>query len=70
MQVLEQVTARMPSSAEAQAWDLPPGIPLLICRRISSDAGGRVIEVSDAEYPADRTELRFFTPLEPWERND
>ena len=70
MQVVDQVTARMPASAETQAWDLPSGIPLLVCRRISSDADGRVIEVSDAEYPADRTELRFTTPLEPWERDE
>ena len=42
------------------------GHPLLICRRISFDADGRTIEISDAEYPADRTELRFITPLKPW----
>jgi UTRA domain len=50
----------------ARAWDMPSGIPLLICRRVSFDADGRTIEISDAEYPADRTELRFITPLEPW----
>ena len=56
----------MPTSAEAQAWDMPSGIPPLICRRISFDADGRISEISDAEYPADRTELRFITPLEAW----
>ena len=24
------------------------------------------LEVSDADYPADRTELQFVTPLKPW----
>lgn len=66
IQVVDQVTARMPTSSEAKEWDLPPGIPLLICRRISSDTKNRLIEISDAEYPADRTELRFITPLTPW----
>ena len=32
----------------------------------SVDTGGNVVEVSDAQYPADRTELRFSTPLKPW----
>lgn len=66
MKVIDEVTARMPSSSEARAWDLPPGIPLLMCRRLSYDADGRLIEISDAWYPADRTELRFVTPLAPW----
>jgi hypothetical protein len=37
-----------------------------VCRRISFDTDNRTIEISDAEYPADRTELRFITPLKPW----
>jgi GntR family transcriptional regulator len=66
MKVVDEVTARMPSSTEAQEWDLPPGIPLLFCRRLSYDREDALIEISDAWYPADRTELRFVTPLKPW----
>jgi GntR family transcriptional regulator len=66
MKVVDVVTARMPTTVEAQMWDLPDGVPLIFCRRISYDAAGRPIEVSDADYPADRTELRFTTPLKPW----
>ena len=66
MKVVDEVTARMPSSTEAEAWDLPSGIPLLFCRRLSYDRAGTLIEISDAWYPADRTELRFVTPLKPW----
>jgi GntR family transcriptional regulator len=66
MKVIDEVTARMPSSTEAQEWDLPPGIPLLFCRRLSYDGEDTLIEISDAWYPADRTELRFVTPLKPW----
>jgi GntR family transcriptional regulator len=66
MKVVDEVTARMPSSAEAEKWDLPSGIPLLFCRRLSYDRDNMLIEISDAWYPADRTELRFVTPLKPW----
>ncbi|MFC5027766.1 GntR family transcriptional regulator [Streptomyces sp. DSM 41987] len=68
MSIVDQVTGRMPTTVEAQQWALPDGVPLLICRRISRDANNRTVEVSDAEYPADRTELRFVTPLKPWRK--
>lgn len=66
MCMVDQVTGRMPTTVEAQMWGLPDGVPLLICRRISLDADNRNVEISDASYPADRTELRFVTPLKPW----
>jgi GntR family transcriptional regulator len=66
MHVVDEVTGRMPTTVEVQAWGLPDGVPLLLCRRISSDTNHRVIEISDAEYPADRTELQFVTRLRPW----
>ena len=56
----------MPTTVDAQRWDLEPGVPLLLVRRISIDTTGRAVEVSDAQYPADRTLLRFTTPLRPW----
>lgn len=66
MCVVDQVTARMPTTVEVQMWGLPDGVPLLLCRRISIDAENRTVEISDADYPADRTELRFVTPLKAW----
>jgi GntR family transcriptional regulator len=69
MTVIDQVIARMPTTAEARSWDLPDGVPLLICRRISCDRDNRTVEVSDADYPADRTELHFMTPLKAWPRS-
>jgi GntR family transcriptional regulator len=66
MSMVDEVTARMPTTVEIQAWGLAAGVPLIFCRRISLDADGRVVEVSDADYPADRTELHFVTPLKPW----
>lgn len=66
MSITDEVTGRMPTTVERQLWGLPDGVPLLFCRRISMDGDGHVVEVSDADYPADRTELRFITPLKPW----
>jgi GntR family transcriptional regulator len=66
MQVIDEVSAHMPSTADAALWDLPPGVPMLRCRRISVDQYGRRVEISDAEYPADRTRLDFVTPLTAW----
>jgi GntR family transcriptional regulator len=43
--------------------------PLLFCRRLSYDRYDALIEISDAWYPADRTELRFVTPLQPWTKS-
>lgn len=68
-EVIDQVSAAMPTTVEAQNWDLPDGIPLLWVRRISKDTLGRVAEISDAQYPADRTLLTFRTALAKWEDN-
>ena len=64
--IVDEVTARMPTTVEMQLWGLPDGVPIIFCRRISIDTADRVVEVSDADYPADRTELQFVTPLRPW----
>jgi GntR family transcriptional regulator len=69
MRIVDEVTARMPSTVEMQLWGLPDGVPVIFCRRISLDGDDRVVEISDADYPADRTELHFVTPLKPWPKN-
>lgn len=65
--VTDYVTAAMPTTVEQEDWNLIPGTPLLLVRRISIDTTERVVEVSDAQYPADRTMLTFHTPLKRWE---
>lgn len=64
--VVDEVAAIMPTTVDAERWELDTGVPLLRCRRISIDTLGRVVEVSDADYPADRTKLVFTTRLAPW----
>lgn len=67
--VVDEVTAAMPTTVEASMWALPEGVPLLWVRRISVDTSGRVVEISDAQYPADRTRLTFPIPLIRWDTN-
>lgn len=68
--VRDHVTAAMPTTVELQSWNLPEGTPLLWVRRISIDTLDRIVEVSDAQYPSDRTMLTFRTPLKRWKKND
>src|SRR5580700_8229019 len=48
-EITDEVTSRMPTTVEAQRWDLDDGVPLLLVRRISADTTGRIVEVSDAQ---------------------
>lgn len=67
--VIDEVTATMPTTVEASMWALPEGVPLLWVRHISIDTVGRVVEITDAQYPADRTKLTFPTQLTRWDTN-
>ncbi|MFD0202619.1 MULTISPECIES: GntR family transcriptional regulator [Saccharothrix] len=66
-QVIDHVTAAMPTTVQMDVWNLAEGTPLLWVRRISIDTSGRVVEVSDAQFPSDRTMLTFNTQLERWD---
>lgn len=61
--IVDEVTSGMPTTVDQQRWELEDGIPLLKVRRISIDDRERIVEVSDAVFPADRTKLVFPTPL-------
>lgn len=67
--IVDHVTGAMPTTVEAQAWDLAEGVPLLWVRRISIDTNDRVVEVTDVQYPADRTLLTFHTALKRWDKS-
>jgi len=62
-QVVDDVTSYVPSAAEAQAWALAEGVPLLRVRTTAIDAASRIVAVSDAQHRADRTNLTFPTRL-------
>ncbi|MET9830040.1 GntR family transcriptional regulator [Streptomyces sp. NPDC006385] len=62
----ERVTARPPTPEEARDLELPPGTSVLLLRKTSYDTEDRVVDVSEATLPGDRTELVFTTRLERW----
>jgi GntR family transcriptional regulator len=66
--IAKEITARMPTTVEAQKWGLPDGVPLLCGQQTTYDIEDRVVEVSIAQYPADRAKLRFCTHYERWSR--
>lgn len=64
--VVRSVIAIQPTPGDRQKWAMEPGVPLLRVRSRSVDTIGRVVELSDAAYPADRTEITFTDHLERW----
>ncbi len=57
VRIVDEVTSAMPTTVDQQLWELEDGVPLLRVRRISIDDHDRVVEVSHAVFPADRTKL-------------
>ena len=60
------VIAIQPNPAVRHKWGMQPGVPLLIVRSTSIDTDDRVVEISEATYPADRSELEFVEKLDRW----
>ena len=64
--IVRSVIAVQPSPAVRHKWGMYPGVPLLIVRSTSIDTDDRVVEISEASYPADRSELEFAENLDRW----
>ena len=60
------VWAVVPTTTDRQQWGINEGVPLLRGRTRSVDTQDRVVEGSEAVYPADRTEVCFVEHLERW----
>lgn len=61
------IIALQPTTRQRQDWGMDPGVPLLCLRSRSVDTLGRVVEVADSTYPADRTAIRYSHQLKRWE---
>ena len=64
--VVRSVTAVEPTPGDRKKWGMESGVPLLGVRSRSIDTTDRVVEISDAKYPADRTDLSFTERLQRW----
>jgi GntR family transcriptional regulator len=64
--VVDTVTARPPMPDEADILRIESGVSVLALRKVSYGIDGRVVEIADAAYPGDRTELIYDIPLKRW----
>ncbi|MEU0585437.1 GntR family transcriptional regulator [Streptomyces sp. NPDC006132] len=62
--VRDEITARMPTPAEAAVLDLPSGVPVIEVLHTSLDQDGEPFEVSRYVHRADRTGLLYELPVE------
>jgi GntR family transcriptional regulator len=58
----EEVTARMPSPAEARGLRLVPGVPVITVVRTAYDTRGQAVEVCETVMAADRYILSYDLP--------
>jgi GntR family transcriptional regulator len=58
----EEVTARMPTEAEARLLAMPPGVPVFRLVRTAFDLEGRAVEVCDTIMSADAYVLNYELP--------
>ncbi|MGH3876504.1 MAG: GntR family transcriptional regulator [Actinophytocola sp.] len=63
---MRKVTAIQPTPGDRQKWRMEPGVPLLHVRSKSIDISEKVVEMSDATYPVDRTEIVYVEQLKRW----
>ncbi len=56
------VTADLAAAADAALLEVRPGSPLLVCRRVTHEAGGRAVLASEHLYPAHRIEFCVEVP--------
>ncbi|MDI2031108.1 GntR family transcriptional regulator [Saccharopolyspora sp. TS4A08] len=60
------VFSAQPTPSERAAWGMNPGTPMLHVLSRSIDTQDRVVEYSEARYPADTTEITVTEELRPW----
>jgi len=63
---VRSVTAADSTPADRARWKIELGVPLIWVRSRSVDVKDRVVELSDAAYPADRVDLVFTEKLNRW----
>ena len=66
--ITDRITARPPLPPEAEVLDIEPGVAVIAMHKMSVDTTGRVVEIADAIWAGDRTELVYNTKLKRWKR--
>ncbi|MFK0015015.1 GntR family transcriptional regulator [Streptomyces sp. NPDC091027] len=55
----DEITSRMPTRAESERLDLPPGTPVMVHTRTGYDAEGKALRVMVTTLPGDRHVIRY-----------
>ncbi|MEU6133240.1 GntR family transcriptional regulator [Saccharopolyspora sp. NPDC047091] len=61
--VTERISTRMPDPDEADALELPPGVPVLVTHRVTKRADGTPLETATMVGAGDRMSSTFTVPL-------
>lgn len=59
----ESLSTRMPDPQERDTMDVPPGVPVLVTRRVTTEAGSKPVETTTAIGAGDRMSATFKVPL-------
>lgn len=60
----EDITARMPDPSEREEMELPPGVPVIVTRRVTKDKNGTPLETSTVVGASDRMSASFTVALD------
>jgi GntR family transcriptional regulator len=66
----EDIAARMPDPTERDTMEVPPGVPVLVTRRITREQNGTPVETTDAIGAGDRMSASFTVALKYPESSD
>lgn len=64
--ITDHISARPPLPREAEILKIEAGVSVLVLRKVSKDITGRIVEVAEAVYDGDRTDLVYEIKLERW----
>ena len=66
MTFVDEISARPPTLQEADELGMAEGTAVFVIRKVALDGEGKVVDITDAVLPADRTELVYTIPLPAW----
>lgn len=62
-QTTEKIVSRMPDPTECETMEVPPGVPVLVTRRITVEESGKPVETTTATGAGDRMSATFTVAL-------
>lgn len=63
VETTEDIASRMPDPVERDTMEIPPGVPVLVTKRVTSEQGGKPVETTTAIGAGDRMTASFTVAL-------